>query len=195
VTGGVECRAKPALRRRLLAARTALPPAELARRAAALGDVAADLPLLASARCIAAYVSVGAEPGTGPLLDARRAAGVRVLLPVLSAGRSLDWALDEGPKRLLPGPACLLQPAGTRLGSAAINCAEVVLVPALAVDHAGHRLGRGGGYYDRALSLLPAATTVLAVVYAEEVLDAVPVEPHDHPVDGALTPTGWWPVG
>lgn len=195
VNGAVNGPAKRALRRQLLAARAALTTAELTRRAAALGDVAAGQPVLNSARCVAAYVSVDAEPGTGPLLERLRTVGVRVLLPVLGPGRSLDWALDEGPERLQPGPFGLLEPVGPRLGPAAVGSADVVLVPALAVDHAGHRLGRGGGYYDRVLSVLPAATTVLAVVYDEEVLRAVPVEVHDRPVAGVLTPTRWRPLG
>ncbi len=195
MNAGVDGRTKPALRRQLLAARAALPAAELTRRAGALGDIAAGVPLLARAACVAAYASVGAEPGTGPLLEGLRAAGGRILLPVLGPGRSLDWALDEGPERLQPGPFGLLQPVGPRLGPDAINSAEVVLVPALAVDQAGHRLGRGAGYYDRALTLLSATTSVLALVYDEEVLDAVPVESHDRPVGGAVTPVRWWPLG
>lgn len=187
--------AKAALRRQLLAARTTLTTADLARRADGLMRVATESPALTAARCCAAYVSVGAEPGTGPLLERLRAVGVRVLLPVLRADRSLDWAVDEGPARRIAAHHGLLEPPGTLLGTAAVASADLVLVPALAVDHDGHRLGRGGGYYDRALPLLPAGTQVLAVVYDEEVLDAVPVEPHDSPVGGALTPSRFWHLG
>lgn len=187
--------AKATLRRQLLTARAALPAAELARRADALLQVATWSRALTAARSCAAYVSVGAEPGTGPLLERLLAAGVRVLLPVLGPDRSLDWALDQGPHRLRRGRHGLLEPTGPRLGQTALNLADLVLVPALAVDRAGHRLGRGGGYYDQALSLLPSPTRVLAVVYDEEVLDAVPVELHDRPVGGALTPTRWCPLG
>lgn len=187
--------AKAALRRQLLAARAALPAAELARRAGALLQVATGSATLTAVRCCAAYVSLGTEPGTPLLLDHLRSLGVRVLLPVLRADRSLDWAVDEGPARRIAAHHGLLEPPGTLLGTAAVASADLVLVPALAVDHDGHRLGRGGGYYDRALPLLPAGTQVLAVVYDEEVLDAVPVEPHDTPVGGALTPSRFWHLG
>jgi len=187
--------AKAALRRELLAARAALPAAELARRAGALLQVATGSAALTAVRCCAAYISVGTEPGTARLLEHLRAAGVRVLLPVLRADRSLDWALDEGPDRWCLGGHGLLEPTGPRLGQTALGSAEVVLVPAVAVDRDGGRLGRGGGYYDRGLALLAAGTPVLAVVYDEEVLDAVPVEPHDRSVNGALTPSRLWRLG
>lgn len=183
--------AKATLRRRLLAARAALPASVLEERAAALLRVVTEASLLGGARCLAAYVSIGTEPGTGPLLEHLRATGVMVLLPVVAADGSLDWALDEGAGRRRPGRYGLAEPAGPRLGPARIASADLVVVPALAVDVAGNRLGRGGGGYDRALALVPPGTPVLAVVYAEEVLAAVPVEPHDRPVSGALTPGGW----
>ncbi|MBA2637501.1 MAG: 5-formyltetrahydrofolate cyclo-ligase, partial [Solirubrobacterales bacterium] len=80
------------------------------------------------------------------------------------------------------------EPVGRSLGREAIGEAQLVLAPALAVDRSGGRLGQGGGSYDRALGRTTA--TVLAVVFDAEVLDAVPVEPHDRRVDGALTPGG-----
>lgn len=182
--------AKATLRRQLLAARSSLPPEELARRAVDLGAVLVDSAFMADVRRCAAYVSFGTEPGTEALRAQLQAAGVGVLLPALLPDRTLDWAVDEGPDRLAAGPHGLREPTGPRLGAAAIATADLVLVPALAVDRGGNRLGRGGGSYDRALAHVPAGTPVLAVVYAEEVLDAVPVERHDRPVSGALTPAG-----
>jgi 5-formyltetrahydrofolate cyclo-ligase len=139
--------------------------------------------------CLAAYVGVGTEPPTLPLLDALRAAGVRVLLPVIS-GEDLDWAAYDGVSSLAEGPLGLAEPAGPRLGSAALLDAQVVLVPALAVDGHGHRLGRGRGYYDRALQAVTAP--VIAVVYDDDVVTDVPVEGHDRDVDGRLTPSGYY---
>jgi 5-formyltetrahydrofolate cyclo-ligase len=133
---------------------------------------------------------VGTEPPTQPLLDALRAAGVRVLLPVIS-GERLDWASYDGEGALAQGPLGLAEPTGHRLGSDALSAADVVLVPALAVDRSGHRLGRGRGYYDRALAT--AAGPVIAVVFDDDVIDDVPIEAHDRDVDGWLTPSGrYW---
>jgi 5-formyltetrahydrofolate cyclo-ligase len=137
---------------------------------------------------IAAYAGVGTEPPTQPLLDALRDAGVQVLLPVVT-NRGLDWAAYDSWDRLVTAANGLLEPAGPRLGSDAIRSAAVLVVPALAVDLAGHRLGRGRGFYDRALDAGAGARSV-AVVFDDELLDEVPVEPHDIDVGAVLRPAG-----
>lgn len=129
---------------------------------------------------VAAYASVGTEPGTLPL----RAALPDVLIPVLLPDGDLDWARDEGV--LVAGPRGTLVPAGPRLGRDAVTGCVLVVVPALAVDRAGTRLGRGGGAYDRALVRTPAR--VLAALHSGELVDALPAEPHDRPVHGAVVP-------
>ncbi|MFE2494753.1 5-formyltetrahydrofolate cyclo-ligase [Streptomyces scopuliridis] len=184
---------KAALRRELLAVRALLSSEDARETAAVLARRALDLPELAGARTVAAYVSVGREPDTRALLDALRARGVRVLLPVLLADNDLDWAEYEGADRLVPAGRGLLEPDGIRLGVDAVLEAEVVLLPGLAVDGRGMRLGRGGGSYDRVLGRLaragaePALTVLL---YENEVVARVPEEPHDHPVRAVVTPGG-----
>jgi 5-formyltetrahydrofolate cyclo-ligase len=140
------------------------------------------------AATVAAYVSMGTEPGTGVLLDALLARGTRVVLPVLQPDDDLDWAVHTGP--LVPARRGLLEPAGPLLGVDAVATADLVLVPGLAVSDAGERLGRGGGSYDRALARVPAGTPVWIVLYDDEVGVRVPVEQHDRPVTGAVTPSG-----
>jgi 5-formyltetrahydrofolate cyclo-ligase len=141
---------------------------------------------------VAAYVPVGSEPG-GPdlpeMLAAELSPAGRLLLPVLLDDGDLDWALYEGPLRLRPGPRGLREPAGPRLGLGAISEAVMVIVPALAVDTAGMRLGRGGGSYDRALARAGAAFTV-ALLHDGELVDTVPAEKHDQRVHAAITPRG-----
>lgn len=185
--------AKKDLRARHLARRRALSPAQLAAAENAIRDRAAEL--LAPAPTVALYASTGTEPGTRPLLDALHAGGVRVLLPVLLPDLDLDWGVYTGPVGLVPGPLGTLVPAGPRLGPDALNEAVLVFVPALAVDRAGHRLGRGGGSYDRALRRIAPTALVAAVLYDEELLDAVPAASHDASVHAVLTPTGLHPVG
>jgi 5-formyltetrahydrofolate cyclo-ligase len=117
--------------------------------------------------------------------------GARVLLPVVSPeGVELAWAVDTG--RLAPGRFGLLEPVGPRLGPTAIGTADIVIVPALAVSRDGVRLGRGGGYYDRALGHARPEAVVVALVFDDELLDEVPAEPHDRRVDAVLTPSGGW---
>lgn len=183
--------AKRALRQAIRQRRAARSAAELAAAGSTLADVALALPELAAATIVAAYVGIGSEPPSLPLLERLAGAGVHVLLPVVVAGRTLDWAAFRGESSLAAtGPVDLREPTGSRLGPAALRTAGLVLVPALAVDRRGIRLGAGGGYYDRALSAIAPGAATLAVVFADEVLDVLPAEPHDRPVTGALTPAG-----
>jgi 5-formyltetrahydrofolate cyclo-ligase len=159
----------------------------------ALVERVRDLSQLASAETVAAYVSMGTEPGTHDLINAMRNAGIRVLLPVLLPDNDLDWAAYDGAAALERTPRGLLEPNGKRLGPEAVTEAHAVLLPGLAVDGLGVRLGRGGGSYDRVLERLAAAETYPALVvllYAHEVVATVPREPHDHLVDAVVTPEG-----
>lgn len=140
-----------------------------------------------AAGTVAAYVSRGSEPSTLALLAELSAHGVRVLLPVVRPDLDLDWALDDGTRR--PGVVRgVLEPGGPRLGIEAISAADVVVVPALAVDTGGRRLGQGGGSYDRALARTRAGAAVVALLHPGEVLGSVPVAGHDRRVDVAVTP-------
>ncbi|MET9733170.1 5-formyltetrahydrofolate cyclo-ligase [Streptomyces sp. NPDC006458] len=185
------------LRRELLSVRNRL-TADVVRDAAAdLAEHALDLPELAQARTVAAYVSVGTEPGTLALLDALRARGVRVLLPALLPDNDLDWGTYDGPASLTSvqhgGKMALLEPSGERLGPDAVTSADAVLLPGLAVDARGMRLGRGGGSYDRVLARLERAQArpaLVVLLYDSEVVERVPGEAHDRPVQAVVTPSG-----
>jgi len=183
--------AKRAMRGRIRAERRARTAAQGEADARGLTDVLLELPEVARSRCVAAYASVDGEPGTGHLRATLRRFGIRVLLPLPGADGVLDWAEDDGDLRPGHGPGGP-EPTTPRLGATAVRQAGVVIVPALAVDTLGHRLGQGGGYYDRALPLLDTSVPVLALVHDGEVLDAavepVPVGPHDQAVDAAVTP-------
>jgi 5-formyltetrahydrofolate cyclo-ligase len=164
---------KAALRDAVLCRRAGLSADE--RRAAGEAIAGALRPLLDHAVQVAAYAAVGTEP---PI-----AVGADALLPVLLDDGDLDWA--TGPLR--PAGRGLREPAGPRLGVDAIAACDLVLVPALAVDRRGTRLGRGGGSYDRALRRAVGLT--IAVLYDDELVDAVPAEPHDVAVAAVVTPS------
>ncbi|MFJ9040393.1 5-formyltetrahydrofolate cyclo-ligase [Streptomyces sp. NPDC102406] len=188
---------KRALRRELLAVRNALPVHDVRAAETVLAERAFEVAELAGARTVAAYVSVGGEPGTAALLDALRARGMRVLLPVLLPDNDLDWGTYEGPSSLVrvqyPGKMALLEPGGERLGPDAVTTADVVLLPGLAVDARGMRLGRGGGSYDRVLARLAAAgahPALVVLLYDAEVVPHVPAEAHDKAVHAVVTPSG-----
>ncbi len=182
--------AKNAVRDQVLAARRRRPLEASTGFAASLPAVALAWQPVREAATIAAYVSVGSEPGTGLLLDALVAAGKRVLLPVLQADNDLDWAVYSGSEDLVKAARGLVEPAGARLGVDAVRTADVVLVPGLAVSPAGDRLGRGGGSYDRALARVLPGTAVAVLLYDDELGRAVPTDPHDVPVGFALTAGG-----
>ena len=181
--------AKVALRARFLARREARPPEERAAASAAI--TTALLRGLAGTRTLAAFAPDPTEPGAGRQPAAYTQLRSRVLLPVVpGAGSELSWAVDTG--RLAPGRFGLPEPVGPRLGPTAIGAAEVVVVPALAVDRTGVRLGRGGGYYDRALRHVRPGARLVALVFDDELVDALPVEPHDQRVTAVVTPSGGW---
>ena len=132
--------------------------------------------LLDAATQVASYAALPGEPFVTPRPG--------WLLPVLLDDDDLDWARYDG--LLVPGRRGVLEPAGPRLGVAAIASCDLVLVPALAVDRAGDRLGTGGGSYDRALAR--ATGTTVALLRDEELVEALPHEPHDVPVRAVATP-------
>ncbi|MGH3900113.1 MAG: 5-formyltetrahydrofolate cyclo-ligase [Pseudonocardiaceae bacterium] len=217
--GEVDEMGKGALRRRVLAARRAVPVTVREAEAAALAatvlhqgfdpasrsqpqgfDPASRSHALELPGTVCAYWPVGAEPGSPVLLDGLARRGCQVLLPVVSTSAGppgpLDWAQYTGPESLRAGVLGLREPAGPRLGRTAIATAVLVLVPALAVDLYGARLGRGGGYYDRTLPLAAPGTPLVAIVRDDEVFASLPVQPHDVPVTAALTPgRGLLPLG
>ncbi|EFL32753.1 5-formyltetrahydrofolate cyclo-ligase [Streptomyces viridochromogenes DSM 40736] len=188
---------KRMLRREFLAARNRLTADDLRETSAVLAGRALELPELAQAGTVAAYVSVGSEPGTLALLDTLCARGVRVLLPALLPDNDLDWGVYTGEGSLARvqhgGRMALFEPTGERLGPDAVTAADAVLLPGLAVDARGMRLGRGGGSYDRVLARLERAgahPSLVVLLYDTEVVERVPAEPHDRPVHAVVTPSG-----
>lgn len=174
----------------VLSARRSLPPS--VRRDEAR-QLLAHLPdAVAGATTVCAYLPVGTEPGSPELLDRLTQLCSVVLLPVTALSAEgehlpLSWG-RYGPGTLVAARFGLQEPPEPWLPPTAIAEADVVLVPALAVDRSGVRLGRGGGFYDRSLALCSPGTRLVAVVRDEELLDALPGEAHDVAMTHALTP-------
>jgi 5-formyltetrahydrofolate cyclo-ligase len=179
---------KALLRKELIASRARRSEADQTAAGRALLDSILAMPEVGMAGAIAAYVSVGTEPRTGGLIFALWKRGSYVLLPVLRDDNDLDWACYEGPDSLARRPRGLIEPVEPRRGVAAVASADLVLVPALAVDRRGNRLGRGGGSYDRALARVGAAVPTIALLHDGEWLDQVPAGPHDQRVRGVAQP-------
>ncbi|MEB3031626.1 5-formyltetrahydrofolate cyclo-ligase [[Mycobacterium] nativiensis] len=193
--------AKSALRAQLLAARRAVPPEVHEAEASALAGHLEQL--VGDARTICAYVPVGSEPGSTAMLDGLVQRGIRVLLPVVRTDDDgSPLALMWGAYQPMQGTALfsarfgLLEPVPPWLPAEAVAEADLVLIPALAVDRRGMRLGRGAGFYDRSLPLHRPGVPLVAVVRDTELLPddvELPAEPHDVPMTHALTP-GLGPV-
>lgn len=143
---------------------------------------------------VAAYVSVGHEPCTRLLLERLTERGVRVLLPVLGPHLSRSWAYYRGAADLAErAPGRPPEPSGRVLPPEEIGRVDALLIPALAVDRGGRRLGQGGGWYDRLLPLRADGVRVFAMVHDDElVAGPLPTEAHDESVDAVITPEEWF---
>ncbi|MBT1163497.1 5-formyltetrahydrofolate cyclo-ligase [Bifidobacterium felsineum] len=151
---------------------------------------------LKSGATVAAYVSMGSEIETRPLLGWLLERGCTVLVPKLGSGLEIGWSvlrsLDDlhavdGHGHLRPD-----EPEGETLPPQALIQASAVFAPALGVDQRGFRLGRGAGWYDRALAARASGCPLIAICWPWEVMDGnLPAEPHDVPADAVLTPNGF----
>ncbi|PZQ90673.1 MAG: 5-formyltetrahydrofolate cyclo-ligase [Leifsonia xyli] len=138
---------------------------------------------------IAAYLSTPDEPGTRDFLRWAADRGIRILLPVSREDGLLDWAPYDGEDEeqdILGMPT----PTSELLGPIAINGVDLILVPAACVARNGMRLGWGRGYFDKTLGSMEGCPPVYAVIYDDELVDEVPTERHDMPVNGVVTPGG-----
>ena len=144
----------------------------------------------AAARPIAVYNPLPSEPGPTDFAAQLAASASAVWLPISLPGGALAWSLHDG--ATAPGALGITEPTGARFNSNVLRSCAMVIVPALAVDHQHMRLGKGAGYYDRALAGL--SVPVAAVVFDQEFVQHVPHEPHDVPVDAVITPQGFFVV-
>ncbi|WP_426624890.1 5-formyltetrahydrofolate cyclo-ligase [Leifsonia sp. McL0607] len=147
-------------------------------------DLATDL----SARAVACYLPTTIEPDTRPFVNWAVGQGVRVLLPVSREDGLLDWTSGDGETET-EGLFGMPEAVGELLGPIAINDVDLIVVPAAAVDATGMRMGWGRGYFDKTLGSMEKCPPVYAVVFDGELVNDVPRERHDQPVDGAVTPT------
>lgn len=180
---------KSDMRAEILAARRSLSQQTRQREAAQLAGHLTTL--AAPGRTVCAYVAVGSEPGSVAALNDLVTHGVTVLLPVAREDTDgtplpLQWGDYRG--ALVTAPFGLREPPSPWLPADSVARASVVLVPALAVDRRGARLGRGAGYYDRTLPLADRDALLVAVVRDDELVYHLPSEPHDVPMTHALTP-------
>ena len=183
--------AKQAMRTAVASVRDALDPAWRALASEALVDRIAALPTFADSRTVLLTAPFRSEWDSRPLIVRSLAAGKTVVLPRVDEGarmlelrRIVDPARDiVAGYRGLPEPA----PSCERVPAASVDW---VLVPGIAFDRSGGRLGYGGGYYDRLLPVLPARAARVAGAFSAQIVDAVPSAPHDITMDTVVTEAG-----
>ncbi len=177
---------KQPLRRQLLAFRRSLAADELHRASEAIAAQVLALEPVQAAGTVALYQALSHELEMVPLWNALVRAGKRVLFPRVREGtRVLAFAPVDDPGELSVGSFGIREPPPER--DVALAEIDVFVVPALGFDAHGRRLGRGGGYYDATLAAHPAAVRV-GPCLAGALLDDVPAEVHDEPVDFVVTP-------
>lgn len=153
--------------------------------ASALLQHLAELCLANGVQKLACYLPFGNEPDTELFIDWALENAIEVLLPISHENGTLTWVRFDG--ETAPGIFGFAEPVGEAVQPIGIDLA---VIPALAVDKKGNRLGKGKGYYDRALQEFNPLPPVVAVVHSHELLDQIEIEGHDHPVDAAVTPGG-----
>lgn len=182
--------AKLALRARCLAARDALSGGERQTASAAIGAGIARLPSFIAAPAVLLTLSFRSEWDTRGLVDAALAAGKIVAMPrVDPATRMLEL-------HTITDPGSDIEPGHQGIPEPRSDCPLIrrdritwVLVPGIAFDRTGARMGYGGGYYDRLLPLLPAAASRVAGAFDLQLVERVPMAPHDLGVDTIVTET------
>jgi len=180
---------KKASRRRVLAIRDALSGDARDRKSQAITERLLALPAFAGAGTIAAYVSFGTEFNTEAFLTAVLARGKHLVLPRVTSERhelAFHFVTDLE-RSLLPGPWDILQPDPAQCADASADQIDFMLVPGVAFTAQCERLGYGGGFYDAAINRARADAAKVAAAFAVQIVDEIPLEPHDQRVDLVVT--------
>ena len=134
---------------------------------------------------VATYLSFGTEPSTTDFISSLLDDGIEVIVPKILPDETLAWYKWDGVSATTSSLG-MREPDESKLQAVSIQEAELLIIPALAVDRMGNRLGRGKGYFDRELSVL-SGSKVYAVCFEDEVLESIPSEVHDQRVSGVVT--------
>jgi 5-formyltetrahydrofolate cyclo-ligase len=177
---------KRALRERIVAARARLPAGERALAAAAVAERLAALPPWSRARTVALYAPLGAELDTAEVARRARANGKQIAWPRLIPGRLELGFAACGPDELRPGPLGTREPP-PEAPEVPLAAIDLVVVPGVAFDPEGRRLGRGRGHYDATLAALPRSTPRVGLAFEAQIVARVPSEAHDAALDAVVT--------
>lgn len=183
--------AKQKLRSRLLARRRSMTPDEALRRSLTIQERVRKIPGWEALRTVLVYLPFQNEVDTWGLIHALWGQGVRTLAPCCrpDCPGEMDLYSFQSVQDLRPGIYTIPEPEPLRCALIEPRECEGMLVPGAAFDRHGYRLGLGGGYYDRLLSRIEPQTRTIGLAYDFQVVDALPREPHDQPVQVICTDT------
>lgn len=180
---------KRALRADLRERRRNLTTLETENAARAFTERLTELVRTMDVRSVASFLPTVDEPNVRGFNAWAIENGIQLLVPVSRDDGLLDWVDSDGTSETQDAFGWP-EPVGELLGPIAINDVDLIITPAAAVDRTGMRMGWGRGYYDRMLGSMENCPPVYAVIYDNELMDEVPTEIHDKPVDGVVTPGG-----
>ncbi len=180
---------KAELRRAVLARRDAIPAERRAELSAAIFATVVTLEAFQRARTVLAYCSFGSEPVTDPFLRAVLAHGKTLALPkVCREPRALEvFRVTDPGRELRPGVWGIREPDPAACAPVPLGALDLVVVPGVVFDVRGGRIGYGAGYYDRLLRGLGEDVALVAAAFEVQIVDEVPMEPHDRPIDRIVT--------
>ncbi|HUH08454.1 MAG TPA: 5-formyltetrahydrofolate cyclo-ligase [Egibacteraceae bacterium] len=178
---------KAALRERMIAVRAALPAAAREEASAAICSRLRTLPELAGRTAVAGYAAFGAEASVEPFLRRLLDQGVQVLLPWVIADRIAFALVSDLDADLSPGWRGVREPRAAPSRSIQPAAVDAVLAPGVAFDRRGHRLGYGGGHFDRLLARVRRGVPVIGIAFDAQIVESVPSLPHDRAVELIVT--------
>jgi 5-formyltetrahydrofolate cyclo-ligase len=183
---------KAELRRHLLAQRAMLTPADIEQHSTVIAAYVCTLPAFRISHTIMVYMALPQEVQTMPIITQARQLQKSVAVPVVRGQDLIAVALSETPMQLQRGPFGILEPCGTPcvIHPQEIGC---IVVPGIAFDTRGGRLGFGTGYYDRFLRQLPTTTYRCGLAFGIQIVPCVPQAPHDVCMHGIVTEQGCIP--
>jgi len=185
---------KEVLRRQMRLRLDGLPELDRVRASLEICRIAARLPAFHEGAAVAVFASLPTEPEIAPLVEEAWAHRKQVAFPFMTRETgvpALEWRVTTSWDELtVAGPFGLREPNRDRCPLLAPLELDCIFVPGLAFDRVGHRLGRGGGYYDAALALLDVGTPRLGLMFACQQVDEVPIDAHDQALEAIVTEDG-----
>jgi|SRR5581483_1172569 len=181
---------KDPLREKLKKLRAQVDPGLAESASQGVWNILKSLPEFHKAKGIGAFASIPTEINTYPLLEGSLDSGKKLYLPkVVKDKTHFDFYPVRDFKSLVKGSFGILEPTG--LKPANWDEIDLVLIPGLAFDLTGNRLGFGKGYYDRVLPLLKKTALTIGLGYSFQIVEKIPAEPHDIPLKAVLSEKGF----